>query len=201
MFNSRKLSILMHQNLILKIVILAFSFFVFSCSPTSSSGGGTATTTTRYIFTTSASLTPNWGSLSAADTLCSNYASAGGLAGTFKAWISNGTTTASSRITDVGPWYLVGTSTIAANNLASLQTSLAVGVPKDQNGSAITPSNRFAWTGTTMPGGASAANNCQNWTSSSGADSGASFGITGSVNSAINVGCANGGGGLICVQQ
>ncbi len=65
--------------------------------------------------------------LAGADKLCSNAASAAGLGGSWKAWLSDSTTDAISRIADVGPWYRIDGSSVFKNKDAfSSNPSVAI---------------------------------------------------------------------------
>ena len=66
---------------------------------------------------------------------------------------------AADRITDVGPWYLVGTNTIAFNNKANLlDTPL---VPIDVNEHGVSLAAGPVWTGTRV--GGQALEDCDAW--------------------------------------
>lgn len=184
---------------VIGVVLLGYQ----NCGSSGGGGGGSATppggNSVKYIFVTSNPTPSNMGGLAGADGICTTYAQAGGLTGTFKAFLSDSTQSAMTRLSNVGPWYLVGTNTIAANNLASLATTPATDILIDQNGNTLT-GGTTAWTGTTMGGGVG--DHCQNWSVSNSVDH-AHYVIVGGVsgswqpNSRICVGSLN----LICVQQ
>ncbi len=71
----------------------------------------------RTIFVSSASYAPgNFGGLAGADAKCQSLAQAAGLAGSFKAWLSDSTTSAAARMTHSdGPYVLTSGAMVAAN--------------------------------------------------------------------------------------
>ncbi|MER2562694.1 MAG: hypothetical protein ABTQ32_18350 [Myxococcaceae bacterium] len=58
----------------------------------------------NYVFTTSMPVSANMGGLGGADSICAQRALAGGLPGTFKAWLSTSTTNALSRLGTASGW-------------------------------------------------------------------------------------------------
>lgn len=103
--------------------------------------------------------------LTAADCLCQERADSAGLLGTWKAWISSATADARDRITDVGPWFFVGSSDTAFANSAALESEPGKAVNRNEYGA--TTSGK-AWTGTGLGGVAIACpvnDWCQGWTS------------------------------------
>ena len=58
----------------------------------------------NYVFTTSIPVSANMGGLVGADSICAQRALAGGLPGTFKAWLSTSTTNALSRLGTASGW-------------------------------------------------------------------------------------------------
>ena len=159
----------------LSLLSLMASVFLFqNCGSGSGSDNSASPTTTapaqKYIFSTSGPyLTCNFGGLAGADSLCNMHAQAANLSGNFKAWLSDDTNNAKDRIADVGPWYLVGSSTLVARNLATLELgSLQGNTSADENGNAIGSSANTAWTGTGPNGLKDTGNNCSNWTAIAG---------------------------------
>jgi hypothetical protein len=108
--------------------------------------------------------------VTAADADCQATASAAGLSGTFRAWISDATTNAYDRTADVGPWY-----TTRGELAFSQKSDLREGSPStdllDERGNA--PSADGAWSGTTTAGLASGSD-CEGWTNASAGATGAS---------------------------
>lgn len=141
----------------------------------------------------------------AADCLCQEAANNAALGGTWKAWISNSTTDASARLSDVGPWNLVGSTTVAFDNLAGLSATPATAINVNENGQTITGQ---VWTGTALGGskiGCGVTNDdfCVDWTSQFNG----SGGMTGNTANSDNKWTQDGCGGcdqarrLYCVEQ
>lgn len=114
------------------------------------------------VFLSSTIHTPNFGGLSGADAICQDLASAAGLPGTYKAWLSDGTSSVSSRFRpSSGPYRLVNGATIA-NNWDDLRDgSLLAGIKVTETGGDY-GSQVSVWTGTTTTGSATA-EHCKNW--------------------------------------
>jgi hypothetical protein len=136
-------------------------------------GGGTAVTSMR-VFITSTAYTGNLAAagqasdgLSGADALCNRAAQASLKGGTWKAWLSTSSSSALSRIQDVGPWYqeLADGSVVRTfNNKANLSTAPLVPLAYDENGAQLYGVEY--WTGTATGGGVSG-NTCGAFTSAS----------------------------------
>ena len=113
--------------------------------------------------------------LDGADKLCQVASTAAGLAGTFKAWLSDSTTNAIDRLVDVGGWYVVGTDFELFDSKAAL-VSPPANAFADETGALV---GGEPWTGTlsngtenTNDGFVGTSGNCASWTASS-MDSGA----------------------------
>lgn len=141
-------------------------------------GGVTPTPTqpaaSLKIFTTSQEYTGNLGGLAGADAKCQALASAAGLTGTFKAWLSDSNTNAKDRfMTQNLPYYRTD-NVIVANSLADLiDGSLSSSISKDQQGTTI-PSGGGTYnvfTGTDRYGVKKNGYVCNDWTSSLEEDS------------------------------
>jgi hypothetical protein len=115
------------------------------------------------------------GGLAGGDNLCQAAATAAGLAGTFKAWLSDSATNAIDRLVDVGGWYTTGTYPfLIAESKAQLISGLT-NVFHDEYGKT---KGGEPWTGTKADGTKSTSSpfvgttgNCFNWATASG-DSG-----------------------------
>lgn len=130
-----------------------------TCAADVCSGGG------KRIFVTAAAYSANLGGLSGADQKCNLAAQGANLGGTWKAWLSDGTVNAIERITDVGPWFLVGTATRAFNNKANLTTIPLNAIERNEQGTLIPGGSSVqVWTGTSN-GGVRTTNTCTSWTS------------------------------------
>lgn len=125
-------------------------------------GGGGGLAGTKRVFVTSTTYTGDLDGINGADSKCNLSAQAGGLSGTWVAWVSSDAAKAIDRITGNGPWMLLNT-TRAFNNKANLSTLPLVPINIDENGHQAT-SPRSVWTGTNSGGGASSSN-CSGWNS------------------------------------
>jgi len=134
-------------------------------------GGAGACVVAKRMFVSSTVSTGNLGGLAGADARCAALASAAGLPGTFKAWLSDSTHSAASRLTHfTGPYYRVHEDTlmIVATSWADLINTTEVAVATDEHGTGQPSST---WTGTNWNGEA-AGPFCQDWTSATSADLG-----------------------------
>lgn len=125
------------------------------------------------------------GGLAGADAECQRLATAAGLPGTYKAWLSSANTSVASRFTKAtAPYRLPGGETVAAS-WAELTSGnpLSHAIDQTEDGADVsgTNANAFrAWTNTTGNGGAGGADpngSCANWTSDEAAPTG-NFGKT-----------------------
>ena len=136
------------------------------------------TITPKIVFVTSTTTTANYSGLPQADTVCQNLATAAGLSGTFRAWLSNATDSPSTRFTQsTVPYKLVDGTQIAGN-----WTDLTDGTndnpinKTETNGGAPTT---FVYSGTAANGTGVAGEHCNNWTGAPQASAG-NTGVTGS---------------------
>lgn len=112
------------------------------------------------VFVTSTSTNGAIGGLGNADILCQARATSAGLAGPFVAWLSSGATTAPSRITAAGPWFLTtGELAVDKFELVTLSTLMRP-IARDENKNLVSDE---AWTGTSNTG--PSGNDCNGWTS------------------------------------
>jgi hypothetical protein len=118
------------------------------------------------VFLSSSLHDPDFGGLSAGDAICQNLATAAGLSGRFKAWLSDSTGAASSRfVPSSGPYKLVNGTTIATNwdDLRDGELRAPINVTE-------TGGDAGGWFGVvtgTQPNGAAGTANCANWTTAS----------------------------------
>ena len=131
----------------------------------------------KRIFVTATSYTGNLGGLAGADSKCNSSAQGAGVTGTWKAWLSDdGTANAIDRIADVGPWFLVGTTTKAFNNKANLTSVPLHAIDRNEQGALVDSTNNIpVWTGTAS-GGTRTTNTCFGWTTATIATSQGSTG-------------------------
>ena len=142
----------------------------FACNSGYMRSGSTCVDAPKTVFITSASYTGNLGGLAGADAKCQALASAANLTGTYKAWLTDGTTSAGSRLThSTAPYELVGGAVIA-NSWADLTSgTLRDYLDADETGQTHGENTR-AWTNTAGDGasqGPTFGGHCSNWTSAS----------------------------------
>jgi hypothetical protein len=126
----------------------------------------TTSTGGKRVFVTSTGYSAQFPGLGAADSLCNAAATAGGLGGTFVAWLSDDTTDALDRVQDASPWYLTDGVTKVFGTHAQLQTQPTVVIDRDENGHQV-PSGSLVWTGT-QSGGSSSGSTCESWQTADG---------------------------------
>ena len=120
------------------------------------------------------------GGLAGADAKCQSLAQAAGLAGTFKAWLSDSTTDAAARITHWPTPYVLADSTQVASNWTQLVSgSLASAISKTE--AAGTPPSgsiggNLVWTNTTSSGTKYSSTDCGDWKQANGTVSNFHFG-------------------------
>jgi hypothetical protein len=118
----------------------------------------------KTVFVSSATYNGNLGGLTGADNKCQALATAAGLPGTYKAWLSDGTGSPSTRFTQHDFYYVLANGTKIADNWTDLTDgSLANRIALSESGAAV--NDVIVWTGTGTTG-ASAGSNCGNWSQS-----------------------------------
>lgn len=115
---------------------------------------------TKRIFATKAQFTGAFGGANSADAHCAAAATAAGLGGTWKAWISDGAESAAQRVGTADKWLLVDGKTIAFTT-KTMSGLAAHDLDMDEFGA--TGEKGLAWTGTNN-GGSSTSKNCSGWT-------------------------------------
>ncbi len=126
----------------------------------------------RRVFVTSTLYSPTLGGLAGGDARCQARAVAGGLSGTWRAWLADATGSPSTRFTRSGGAYQLLNGVTIALNWADLTdgTLLAPINLTELRGPPPTPnpfilSEPTVWTGANANGTAVAGDNCVNWTS------------------------------------
>ena len=123
----------------------------------------------KRVFITRARYNGNLGGLTGADTKCGDAATAAGVNGTWKAWLSSSAVNAIDRIVDVGPWVDMQGTTIFASKSAIAASGPATAIWYDERGMFLSSEN--IWTATNSQGtyqwGVIMAPPCDEWTSSS----------------------------------
>jgi cysteine-rich repeat protein len=142
-------------------------------------GGQTSDTGNCMVFLTSDEYNGNLGGLSGADQICQNLADNAELAGTFKAWLSDSTTSAGARLQHSQVPYVNLWGQKIADDWADLtDAELDRAITVDENGKdyteeigcdplGITFGAGRMWTNTTTEGSIKGASSCSNWTSES----------------------------------
>ena len=157
----------------------------------------------NIVFVTSTLSTPVFGNAVAGDSVCQTRANAVGLSGTYKAWLSDSTSSASARfIHSTSPYQLLDGTIIATGWTDLTDGTLAAPISKDESNVAVGAS--IVWTGTTVSGTFSGVGgDCNGWTTNS-------LGVVGVRGSPTvsDAGWTNGGtsncntaGRLYCFQQ
>jgi hypothetical protein len=128
-------------------------------------------TPATLVFTTALEIKPNFGGLPGADQKCAEAAIDGGLAGTFRAWLSSDGTSAAARIVDPDPTRPIrlvgdGGPIVVACAAKLAGGELAHPIDKNQRADNVDP-NRQVWTGTFADGGLALDGGCKNWTEAS----------------------------------
>jgi hypothetical protein len=114
------------------------------------------------------------GGVAGADSTCQALASAAGLSGTFKAWLSNSVATASERLShSPDPYVRTDGVQVAADWSDLVSPPLAQPINVDENGGSLPPDGDFfatayVWTGTLPDGKTIGPWNCDEWTSAGG---------------------------------
>ena len=137
-------------------------------TPTCGSGGAC------YVFRTSRPYLGNFGGLSGGDAICATHATEAELPGTYKAWLSDSTGTATARlIHSTGPYKLVDGTIIADDWDDLVDGTLDAAIALDEDGAAIDVAafNSYVWTGTNSAGDRWVSY-CRDWTSQSADDTG-----------------------------
>ena len=109
------------------------------------------------------------GGLTGADAICQQTAEARSLSGTYKAWLSDSTTSPKTRfVHSTGPYKLVDGTTIAGNWKDLTDGSLRAPITLTETGNTVTGSE-FVWTYTQEDGTAlTSGDHCGNWSSATG---------------------------------
>lgn len=116
----------------------------------------------KRMFASSALVNGNLGGLTGADALCTTWANAAALGGSWKAFLSATGVNAVDRIPEVGPWYNVNRQQKIFNNKTGFTVGAISAIRTEYGATA----SGDAWTGTKADGTANGTNNCGNWASS-----------------------------------
>ena len=131
----------------------------------------------KRVFVSATQYDGNLGGLAGADSKCQLAADSKSLGGRWKAWLSDGTSSALERVAGSGPWVQTDRFSVAFANRAALQTLPSEAIFEDED-SAIAPLNRRygiqSWTNTATGGSAKSLSpsfDCADWTMNSSQDS------------------------------
>jgi hypothetical protein len=164
----------------------------------------TPTPDVKRIFVTRDPHTSSFGGLTGADAYCESQAALAGLPGAYKAWMSDDTMSAASRLTHASvPYVRVDWVQVAANWADLTDGVLDNEILLDQFGQ---PSGGKCFTGTTADGASVVGANCNNWTTDSSSFSyvyGSPSAVTATWSQNFGTpACGTyGGAGVYCVQQ
>jgi PKD repeat protein len=138
-------------------------------------------------FITSTKYNGNLGGLVGADNICQTRANAAGLGGVWKAWLSDGSTSAASRLSQPTGNITAVNGTVIATSWSNLLNYGVHNLKYDEFGNLVSPDPGgsgngcswaggyflFAWTNTTGNGNVWSSYHCNNWTSTSSSNYGA----------------------------
>lgn len=121
----------------------------------------------RRVFVTSTTYNGNLGGLSGGDAKCQERANAAGLGGTWKAWLSSNTSSASSRLEHASVPYRTVDGQLVVNNWTDLTDNLLI-KPIDVTETGGSVAEGWAWTATnpngSIPGDLTPSQfTCDNW--------------------------------------
>jgi len=156
--------------------------YTFTVTATNAIGTGPASAASNSvtpvvpmrIFVTSITYTGALGGLTGADSLCQTRANAASLGGTWKAWLSDTSTSAATRLSHSSvPYYNMNNQKVADNWADLIDSSLSAAISYDETGASQTG---YVFTNTNENGTVwdnTALYTCNNWT-----DGGPSYGDT-----------------------
>lgn len=133
-----------------------------TCAPCGCGQGGSC-----RVFTTSTTHRGKLGGLAGADAICQDLASAAGLPGSYRAWLSDSTGSPSTRfMRSTGPYQRVDGVTVA-NDWAGLTsgTLLAPLLVTEQGATVPDDVTKLVWTCTAATGAEFSDADCEDWTS------------------------------------
>lgn len=122
----------------------------------------------KHVFVTRATTNGNLGGTAGADAFCQGAADRAGLVGTYRAWLSTGTTNAIDRLSGEGPWETPG-GDVAFDARPDMAGPPFVDLT-DEHGVPLAAKS-VAWTGTDDLGHA-AGSDCSRWTASAASSAG-----------------------------
>lgn len=123
---------------------------------------------TGYVFVTRGTYPGDLGGVAGADFRCQSSATAAGLEGVYRAWISDATVNAADRISWPGPWREVGSGDVLFPDRSALRGFPLAPLARDETGQ-VAPARW--WTGTAI-NGLKHEKTCSGWTSRSSGQGG-----------------------------
>ena len=134
---------------------------------------------TKRVFVTSAVFSSNLGGLAGADTKCQQAADAAALGGTYKAWLSDESTSVASRMTHAAIPYALVDGTIVASDWSELTSNfLAHAIDRtEKNGAPLVVAASCGtwaavWTGSQANGDQDVGYTCSGWSGAQPSDNG-----------------------------
>ncbi len=126
----------------------------------------------RKVFISSTTTSGYMGGAAGADAICNTAAKAAGLSGTYVAWLSTSTASASSRVSHAGGPFVLIDGTVVALDWAGLTSgALLTGINENEHGVAVpysaTGLTGVAFTGSDVSGNAITNLMCFDWTQGS----------------------------------
>jgi hypothetical protein len=119
------------------------------------------------VFQSSSYHNGNMGGIGGADAICQSLANSAGLTGTFKAWLSNSTSSPATRFTHATvPYVLVTGTQIAANWADLVDGTIGAAIDRTENGTLS--AGIHVWTSTLADGTADGTTQCNDWTATTG---------------------------------
>lgn len=115
-----------------------------------------------HAFVSSTTVNAALGGIAGADQMCNTLATAQGLKGTYRAWLSVNGTNAAARITSAGPWQLVTGAVVVATHAQLTSGQLTRPLNVDEKGVIAPVADDRVWTGT-APNGTFAGPECGLW--------------------------------------
>lgn len=116
----------------------------------------------NVVFVTSTTVAGNFGGPAAGDALCAARAAAAGLAGTYRAWVSNSSVSALDALQGSRGWVRVDGFPVADTVDAMLRAQVFYPIQVDETGTRV--DGRNVWTGT-GDGGRVGLSTCNDWSS------------------------------------
>ena len=165
-------------------------------------GGGGNDCNTKTVFVTNTAYTGSLGGLGGADIYCNQAASDAGLTGYYRAWLSDGSTSAATRLNHFGYKYQLVNGTDVAYGWSDLTDgSLQAAINKDEYGGTFS-ANTAVWTNTNSDGSGST-NHCSSWASTLGSGGQGNIDATtgGEWTNLSIASCSTSGVHLICLEQ